>query len=186
MWFYTENNTIISGPIRLARLWADANGDQHPLSEMGKRAAISRLNDLGWYKQIIVPTSHNINTEKVIGYNDIITGLEVFSTELIGPFSGADTTSRVGNLKRIKIEEVKGIAVVKANAIFDDIDSFGQMQVMINLWQSIAPAARNPTAKMTDFIAVAQAARNAVTAIRALSDPVAIDAYDSNTDPTWP
>lgn len=93
-----------------------------------------------------------------------------------------DTHDPLPAAKRAKVAAIRAECVTRSQGVFDAIDSAGEVELLANLWLSIAPAARNPTADMTRFLAIANAARTAIVAVRAATTEAGVAAVT----PAWP
>ncbi|MFN9029638.1 MAG: hypothetical protein ACK54C_02100 [Betaproteobacteria bacterium] len=83
---------------------------------------------------------------------------------------------------RDKAKAVRAEALTRIQAEMPGINDFEALQLVRELWLSIAPAARQPTAKLAKVLAIHQAARQAITAIQSATDRPAVDAVVV----TWP
>lgn len=97
-----------------------------------------------------------------------------------------DSYSQLANEKKLKIEELKVEAVSRASAKYSNINSFDDMLMMRDLILSVVPAARSLRPNIQYIADIYQAGIDARVDINALTDLVAIRAYDVVNTPTWP
>ncbi|HBA35865.1 MAG TPA: hypothetical protein DCZ12_17200 [Gammaproteobacteria bacterium] len=90
------------------------------------------------------------------------------------------------NVKRAKLAELKAELLSRMGAVMPGLSDEGTLEIVIELWRSIAPAARNPTSDMATAISILVAWRSAKQAINALATQAGVAAYNVVTDPAWP
>lgn len=71
---------------------------------------------------------------------------------------------------------VRATALSKIQSVFPFLDNYEVVNFMAEFWQSIASAARSPTANMTKVINVYTAAKNGIANINAATTKAGIDA----------
>lgn len=86
----------------------------------------------------------------------------------------------------LKVDEIKIATLARINIQLAGIKSFDDIEVLKELWLSIAPAARDPTTKWQWVIDVWQAGKDAVITVNALTTTIDVVAYDVETTPSWP
>lgn len=87
-----------------------------------------------------------------------------------------DSYDPLADQKADAVVGVKATALAKMQTIFPALAEIDTVNLVAELWQSIAPAARAPTANMTKVINVYTAAKNGITNINAAVDKPGIDA----------
>lgn len=93
-----------------------------------------------------------------------------------------DAFDPLPDAKKDAIAAVKATGLAKIQAAFPAIDSFDALDFYSQLWLSIASAARAPTTRFSNIIAIYQAGANAITQINAAASTAAVAAVV----PAWP
>jgi hypothetical protein len=78
--------------------------------------------------------------------------------------------------KAVAIVGVKATALAKMQTIFPALADIDTVNLVAELWLSVAPAARSPTANMTKVINVYTAAKNGIANVNAATDKPGVDA----------
>jgi hypothetical protein len=86
------------------------------------------------------------------------------------------------DIKRQKIHELTAEAVRRVGLVMPELADLSSLIVMRELWLSIAPAARQPTAKLTAVINIYQAWNTAVDAVKACASENCVAAVSAS----WP
>lgn len=89
-------------------------------------------------------------------------------------------------IKQDKIIDVKNHGLGLIKEIIPGVKDLDVLDLVAELWQSVAVAARQPTTNFQYAIDVRQAARDAIIVVNAMTDLTTINAYDPVTDPSWP
>jgi hypothetical protein len=84
--------------------------------------------------------------------------------------------------KATKVAQIKAEAVSRIEALIPGMRDLATILAMRELYLSIVPAARSPTASLTKVMAIYAAAAEAVEAVRQAASPQAIEAVTVN----WP
>jgi hypothetical protein len=84
--------------------------------------------------------------------------------------------------KKLKIAALKVEGVARAQAVFEGIKDFGDLDLVSQIVQSIAPASRSLTARITTLSQIWTAGKNAVDAVNAATTVAAVNAVT----PAWP
>lgn len=92
----------------------------------------------------------------------------------------------LANARQAKLIELKAEGLSRIKAIMPALSDWDVLELIRELWLSIAPAARQATSTLQSVIDVYQAGRDAAAAINALADTSQVAAYDVVTDPAWP
>lgn len=89
-------------------------------------------------------------------------------------------------LAEIKQERVVGIkseALKRIQVIYEGVDSFGTLEVLLGLWtQGLANAAKQPQGDWAAMLQIVNAARTAIVAVKASTSAAEVDAVVVN----WP
>lgn len=88
-------------------------------------------------------------------------------------------------LSEIKHQRANAIttdALARIQSVLPDVSNMATAQLVRELWLSIAPAARQPTAKMGQVIAIYQAWGDALQQVKACTAPACVAAVT----PAWP
>lgn len=93
-----------------------------------------------------------------------------------------DSYDPLPDYKSTKIAAIKAEAVTRMQAVLAGIESVNQVELMAELWLSIASAARSPTAKMTSVINIYNAAKTGIASCNAATTKAQLDAVVVN----WP
>ena len=88
--------------------------------------------------------------------------------------------------KRHLTEAIKEEGFARIQQVMPFISSMDALEIMRELWLSIAPAARQPTDDMSGVIDVYQAARAAIIDVRSASTLAELEDYDPSAGPDWP
>lgn len=161
----------LAHPVR--QLWA--NGDQ---------AAVFAL---GWYPVNELGPGFDTTTHKFDGtFTYVKNGNQIDATRNGTPMSAPEITVRLNAERVEKVKEVKAEGLSRINAVMPALETFDQVELVRELWLSIAPAARQPTADLTTITNIYSAGRNAVAAVKALTTIADVRNYNVTTDPSWP
>ena len=90
-----------------------------------------------------------------------------------------DSYDPVPATKKIKIQLLKDEFVRRAGLIFSAIESFDQIELMVEQWLSIVPAARSATVEFQSLIDLYVLAKAEATTLNALTDQEVIWAYNT-------
>lgn len=85
-------------------------------------------------------------------------------------------------IKAARIVNIKAAGLVRIQAVYPAIRGFDDLQLMSDIIQSIAPAARQLTADMTKAAGIWNAGKNAIAAVNASSTAAEVAAVS----PAWP
>lgn len=85
-----------------------------------------------------------------------------------------------------KVDEIKTATLARITSQLAGIKSFDDIEVLKELWLSIAPAAKQATVKWQMMIDIWQAGKDAVIVVDALTTTSDVIAYDVETTPSWP
>lgn len=96
------------------------------------------------------------------------------------------TASALPDAKAAKIRQLKRETMSRIQLIEPALDSIGMLELMRELFLSIAPAAREPTPTLQSVIDTYQAGRGAIIAIKAMTVADDVLAYDVLNTPAWP
>jgi hypothetical protein len=132
-----------------------------------------------------------------VAYQDVPAGATIpsshrwFQTYLIWlaepnvpePFETAQQIS--DRLRNEKIQELKEEGLSRIKAIMPAISDFDTLELVREMWLSIAPAARSATADFQSIIDIYQAARDGVVFLNGATDGE-VSSYDVITSPSWP
>ena len=99
------------------------------------------------------------------------------------PFETAQQIS--DRLRATKIQELKDEGLSRIQAVLPAISSFDTLELVREMWLSIAPAARAATADFQSVIDIYQAARDGVVFLNTATDGE-VSSYDVTTSPSWP
>lgn len=88
--------------------------------------------------------------------------------------------------KSALLRRLNGEGLTRVQAVYPAIADMDALDLEVDRWLSIAPAARQPVADFQSMIDIVVAWRAARGAIRASNDPAFIDSYNVVTDPSWP
>jgi hypothetical protein len=97
-----------------------------------------------------------------------------------------DSYDALLDIKSDKIAAIKAEGLRRLQLIFPAIDSVDEIKLIGELWQSIAQAARSPTASMTKVINTYQAAVAAIAVVNGYVTAAEVNAYNPLTSPAWP
>lgn len=97
-----------------------------------------------------------------------------------------DTYDPLPDYKDAKIADIKAEGLRRMQLVFPALNSVDEVKLIGELWQSIAPSARNPTANMTRVINTRQAAEAAIATVRGYTTAVQVAAFNPVTSPAWP
>jgi hypothetical protein len=96
------------------------------------------------------------------------------------------TEEKVINAKSTKIYELRVLRLAKIQAVLPGVTNDDTLELISELWKSIAGAAQAPTTEWQSAIDIFTAGKQAGVALNALATLVEVVAYDINTDPSWP
>lgn len=107
---------------------------------------------------------------------------------LLGNAIGAafTPTELVSKAKAAKIEELRAERLVRIQAVLPGVTSDDTLELMSEMWLSIAPAARQATATWQNAINIYTAGKQAGIAVNALTTVAEIELYNVATNPSWP
>ena len=88
--------------------------------------------------------------------------------------------------KTSKVNEIKQYGAGLINKVIPGLNNLDTINLMTELWLSIAPAARNATVNFQYAIDVRQAAKDAIIVVNAMSDSSSVNSYDVINTPSWP
>lgn len=179
MWFLIENNAIVFGPITLPVTWSDQDGVQHPLRDLEKNGHFVFLNSLGWLKQNIVNPVYSPDTHEVLSYSDTINGNNVDSV-------GVVTQRDIESVRKERKRQVVLEGIARISGVLPGMNDWNSIELIKELWASIAPAARQPTAPMQSVINIYQTGQTAISALDGITTWNELASYDPVTDPGWP
>lgn len=91
-------------------------------------------------------------------------------------------TPTLAELKRQRAHAITTDAIARIQAVLPEVSNMATAQLVRELWLSIAPAARQPTAKMGHVIAVYQAWGDALQAVKACGTAGCV----ADVTPAWP
>jgi hypothetical protein len=94
----------------------------------------------------------------------------------------APTAPTLAELKKRRGHVVTREAVARVQAVFPEVATLSSLIVMREMWLSVAPAARQPTPKLTAVIDIYTAWKTATDQIKACSTPECVAAVV----PGWP
>lgn len=97
-----------------------------------------------------------------------------------------DAYNPLPDYKVDKIAAIKAEGLRRLQLIFPAINSVDEIKLIGELWQSVVPAARSPTANMTKAINTYQAAAAAIVTINGYATAAEVSAYSPTTSPAWP
>jgi hypothetical protein len=97
-----------------------------------------------------------------------------------------DTYDSLPDAKAAKVAAIKAEALRRLQLIFPAINSADEVKLLGELWQSIAPAARTPTANLTKAINTYQVAAAAIVTVNGYTTAAEVNAYNPLTSPAWP
>jgi len=89
------------------------------------------------------------------------------------------------NTRADKIQELKEEGLIRIQTIMPAIGNFDTLELVREMWLSIAVAARSATVDFQLIIDIYQAARTGVIFLNTATDSAVI-AYNVSTDPSWP
>jgi hypothetical protein len=92
----------------------------------------------------------------------------------------------VDRAKQGKLKELKEEAFSRVEAVLPALADEALLELVVELWKSIAPAARNPTADFVTVQNIRTAFVDARVAINALTVEADVLNYNVVTDPSWP
>ena len=84
--------------------------------------------------------------------------------------------------KTERVAAIKAEGLDRIQAVFPAINSFDELALVRELFLSILPAARSPTANWQRMIDIYTAGRNAITAVNSATTQAQVDAVS----PAWP
>lgn len=87
-----------------------------------------------------------------------------------------DSYSELPHVKKQRIKDIRVESVSRIGLVYPWIDAFDKLDIVRDLYLSIAPAAREPKPGIATLIAIQQAATAAIAAVRAANDSAAVDA----------
>ena len=96
------------------------------------------------------------------------------------------TEEKVANIKSEKIGELRALRLKKIQFVLPGVDNDNTLELMAEMWKSIAGAAQSPTTEWQLAIDIFTAGKQAGVAVNALTTVGAIEAYDINATPNWP
>lgn len=93
-----------------------------------------------------------------------------------------DAFDPLPNYKADRIAAIKADGLARIQAVFPAINSFDELVLIRELFLSVLPAARSPTANWQRMIDIYTAGRNAVIAVNSATTKAQVDAVT----PAWP
>lgn len=87
-----------------------------------------------------------------------------------------DAYNPLAYVKTKRIKDIKHESIVRASATYAWIDSFDKLDIVRDLYLSIAAASRSPRPGISSLIAIQQAANTAISAVQAAVDIASVDA----------
>lgn len=84
-----------------------------------------------------------------------------------------------------KTAEIKAEGISRLAADFPFLANWETIEFMVELWQSLVPAAKSPTPKFQNVIDIYSAGKTATVAVNALASVADVQAYDATIDPGW-
>ena len=96
------------------------------------------------------------------------------------------SAAEIEQLRQDKLDELLLEAESRMRASVPGIDSFETFELIREMFLSIAPAARQPTAAFQSVFDIYQAGKSARATIKGFTTKAQITAYDVTTDPSWP
>lgn len=90
--------------------------------------------------------------------------------------------SSLAELKRQRAHAITAAALARIQSVLPEVSNMATAQLVRELWLSIAPAARQPTAKMGQVIAIHQAWGDALQAVKACGTAGCV----ADVTPAWP
>lgn len=93
-----------------------------------------------------------------------------------------DTFDPLPDYKAERIAAIKADGLARIQAVFPAINSFDELALIREMFLSVLPAARSPTANWQRMIDIYTAGRNAITAVNKATTQAQVDAVS----PAWP
>lgn len=122
---------------------------------------------------------------EAIASSEEITDYKVVAGALVLDTASQDVTI-LKEAKDKKIAELKVERLSRIQAIMPAIDDDATLEMMSELWKSIAGAARAPTVEWQSMIDIWTAAKQAGLAIKAMTILADVENYDTTVTPAWP
>lgn len=161
----------------------------HPVRQLWQNGDNAAVHALGWYPINEIAPTFDDTVEKFDGtwsYAFNVGTSQVDATPNSTPMSAQEIANKLAAEKENKVKALKAEGLSRIQAVMPAIETFDQVELVRELWLSIASAARSPTADMTTITGIYGAGRSAVAAINALTTISAVRAYNVLTDPGWP
>jgi hypothetical protein len=95
-------------------------------------------------------------------------------------------THRFDRKKDQTLQEIKDETLKRVQKIFPAVSNFDELVLEKERWLSIAPAARNPTAKYQDMIDIVSAAITAYSTVKGYTTEAEVREFNVPVDPSWP
>lgn len=97
-----------------------------------------------------------------------------------------ETAQEISDRQRAeRIQELKNEGLVRINGVMPAIATFDTVELVREMWLSIAPAARSATTTLQNVIDIYQEAKNGITFLNTATDSE-IASYDVTNTPNWP
>lgn len=93
--FRVENGVILDGPVPLPRLWADANGVQHPLNEMWSKGHTEDVIAFGWLPEYREHAVVDEDTDVVDGQTYTVRTEDVLVTDNVRSMTQEEIDTRL-------------------------------------------------------------------------------------------
>lgn len=97
-----------------------------------------------------------------------------------------DNYDELPDRKVDKHNEIKTEALSRITTIFPAITDLDELQLVVEQWKSVVPAARQATTDFQSMIYTYQAARDGIVEVMALVDVDSVKAFNPQTDIVWP
>jgi len=180
------NNVVEISPHRLPTFYNDGTW-KHPVRVLWDQGDKAAVNALGWYEIVEMPPTFDSTLERWNGTftyqkNASLVEASQGSVAMTAP----EIAERLAGEKEEVVKLVKAEGLSRIKAFLPALATFDEVELIRELWLSISPAARAPTATLGSVTAVYQAGRDAVQAVNALATITEVRGYDPVNTPTWP
>ena len=105
---------------------------------------------------------------------------------ILAEWAANDASSNLTAAKKAKITDLRNEGFARIQALFPAIASIDELNLVQEMWLSIAVSARQPTTKFQKAITIFQVERQAESTINAMTDVATVSAYNVVTAPLWP
>ena len=85
-----------------------------------------------------------------------------------------------------KIKEIKEEGLRRIQLLIPGVKDIDTLELVEEIWLSIAPTARQATANFQAAIDIRVAAKAAIITVNGITTLIEMSAYDPTTDPGWP